>query len=286
MNAAIYDERVCALGEGPLWHPERGQLFWFDILARRLMSRMGDTPLDWEWDEHVSAAGWIDRETLMVAGATGLWRFDIGTGARERLAPLEADDPGTRSNDGRADPQGGFWIGTMGLNAEAGRGAIHRYCRGEVREIVGGITIPNAICFAPGGAHAYYTDTAEAVIWRQPLDPDGWPAGDRAEFCDFSGVGLAPDGAVCDAAGDLWIAQWGAWRVACHGPDGRFKSALDLGSAHTTCPAFGGPDLRRMFVTSAMQGLPDGALHHRPGGGRTWVADMPVAGQAEHRVRV
>ena len=287
MTPRVHDARRCALGEGPLWHPGRGQLFWFDILAGTLMSQDADgAPLSWDLGEPASAAGWIDDDALMVATASGLHRLDLATGARETLAPLEADDPGTRSNDGRADPVGGFWIGTMGLRAEPKRGAIYRYFRGEVRPLYEGITIPNAICFAPGGDFAYFADTAEGVVWRQRLDRAGWPSGEAEALIDFAGYGLAPDGAVCDAEGDLWIAQWGAWRVACHDAGtGAFRRALAVSAAHTTCPAFGGADLRTMFVTSATQGLPDGALDHQPGGGLTWAAEgMPVAGLPEHRV--
>ncbi|UWQ22617.1 SMP-30/gluconolactonase/LRE family protein [Jannaschia sp. W003] len=286
MTPTLFDDRACVLGEGPLWHPEREQLFWFDIEGHRMLSRAGDEPLEWQWDEPVTCAGWVDRDTLMVVSASAFWRFDIPSGARQRLVGLEADDPSTRSNDGRADPVGGFWVGTMGREQEKGAGAIYRYFRGEVRRMFAdlAITIPNAICFSPDGTTAYFTDTREGVLWRQRIDRAGWPSGRREVFCDFGPVGLAPDGAVVDADGDVWIAQWGAWRVACHGPDGRYKRSLAVGSAHTTCPAFGGPGLRQMFVTSATQGLDDGALDFQPGGGKTWVADMPVAGQREHRV--
>lgn len=283
-EARIYDDRVCALGEGPLWHPERRQLFWFDILERKLLTRRDGVPAEWRWEEMISAAGWIDHDTLLVAGESALWRFDIESGERERLVALEADKPANRSNDGRADPVGGFWIGTMGKEAEPGAGAIYRYFRGEMRKLYQDITVPNAICFAPDGDTAYFADTRKGAIWRQHIDRAGWPSGRPELFVDFSGVGLAPDGAVCDAEGNVWMAQWGGWRVACHGPDGRFRSALACGAAHTTCPAFGGDDLRTMFVTSATSGLADGSLDHQPGGGRTWRAQMPVAGLPEHRV--
>ncbi|PWJ15096.1 SMP-30/gluconolactonase/LRE family protein [Jannaschia seohaensis] len=282
--ARIYDETVCRLGEGPLWHPEREQLFWFDILESTLLTREGDETRRLPAPEMVSAAGWVDRDTLFVAGETGIWRLDIPSCRFDRLAELEADNPVTRSNDGRADPVGGFWIGTMGKQAEPGAGAIYRYFRGEIRKLFQDLTIPNTICFSPDGLTAYFADTHLGVVWRQPIDRAGWPSGKPEVFADFSGVGLAPDGAVCDAEGNLWIAQWGAWRVACHGPDGSFRRALSCGAAHTTCPAFGGPDLTRMFVTSATQGVPVESLANQPGAGRTWVADLGVAGQPEHRV--
>lgn len=284
MIARVYDDRVCALGEGPLWHPERKQLFWFDILGRRLLSRDGEDIKSWDWQEAVSAAGWIDHDTLFVAGETGFWRFDIETGAREYLTPLEAEMPVTRSNDGRADPVGGFWIGTMGWNAEPGAGSIYRYFRGEVRKLYQDITIPNAICFSPDGKWAYFADTPTGIIWKQHIDRAGWPSGKPEVLVDYSGVGINPDGAVCDADGNLWIAQWGGGRVACHGVEGAYLGQVSCGATQVTCPAFGGDNLRQMFMTSAADDLPPATLLHQPGAGRTWVADMDVTGQAERKV--
>lgn len=280
MAATIFDRRSCTLGEGPLWHPERGQLFWFDILGRQLLSREGDTALEWSFDEYVSAAGWVDRDTLLVASQTSLMRFDIPSGAHEVIAPLEADNTVTRSNDGRADPQGGFWIGTMGINAEPGAGAIYRYYKGAVERIFADITVSNAICFAPDGRHAYYADTPTLQIMVQPLDAEGWPDGAPEVFVDLNEAGLKPDGAVVDSQGALWNAQWGAGRVARYLPDGTLDQVIEVPGLHSTCPAFGGEDLRTLYVTSASAGLdsPDSAQ------GATFVATVEVAGQAEHRV--
>ncbi|MEP6333662.1 MAG: SMP-30/gluconolactonase/LRE family protein, partial [Anderseniella sp.] len=122
----VFDSTPCTLGEGPLWHPERGQLFWFDIIGKTLFCREGQTLHQWRFDENVSAAGWVDRDTLLIASETGLFRFDIETGRQCLVQTLEADNAATRSNDGRADPWGGFWIGTMGKNAEPKAGAIYR----------------------------------------------------------------------------------------------------------------------------------------------------------------
>lgn len=284
LTAALYDPRPCALGEGPLWHPERDQLFWFDILGQRLLSRRGGEALDWRFDRPVSAAGWVDRDTLLVAGAGALLRLDISTGRQEPIAPLDADRPGNRSNDGRADPWGGFWVGTMGRAGEPKAGAIWRYYRGEVRRLYADITIPNAICFAPDGGLAYFADTAERTIWRQRLGTDGWPAGDPEVFLDLRADGVDPDGAVCDSDGFLWLARWGGASVARHGPDGRLALAVDLPARHTTCPAFGGPALATLYVTSAREGLPDERPAADPQQGATFRIETPFRGQREHRV--
>ncbi|MGJ8617220.1 MAG: SMP-30/gluconolactonase/LRE family protein [Sulfitobacter sp.] len=251
-----FDTHPCHLGEGPLWHPALTTLFWFDILENSLFSRSGDDLRQYHLDEHFSAAGWVDDDTLIIASETALWLFDIARGTRTHLTALEADNPVTRSNDGRADPWGGFWIGTMGKSAEANAGAIYRYYRGELRKLVGDITISNAICFAPDRSHAYYTDTPTRQVMRVALDTiTGWPKGDPAVFIDLNAEGLNPDGAVTDADGNIWIACWGAGRVACYDPDGTALRHIDVPAQHPTCPAFGGADLRDLYVTSAKQGL-------------------------------
>ena len=248
----VFDDRICVLGEGPLWHPLRGQFFWFDILRKRLMSRIGEETLEWQFDEHVSAAGWVDENRLLVASETSLSTFDLNTGESEWVIGLEVDNTVTRSNDGRADPFGGFWIGTMGKSAEKGAGSIYRFYKGELRKLYGDISVSNAICFAPDGTCAYFTDTPTQVIRQVRLDPDGWPDAEPEVFVDLSDTPWRPDGAVTDADGTLWNAQWGGHRVAGYAPDGSFLRAVGFPPAQTSCPAFGGDDLRTLFVTAAL----------------------------------
>ncbi|WP_333713053.1 SMP-30/gluconolactonase/LRE family protein [Yoonia sp.] len=270
----IYDDTQCKLGEGPLWHPLRGELFWFDILNRQLRTK----DRLWPFEDFVSAAGWVDEDTLLVASAKGLHRFSISMGTHEPVCPLEADNPVTRSNDGRADPRGGFWIGTMGIHADPGAGAIYRFYKGELRQLFAPITISNAICFAPDGATAYFTDTPTQMILRVALDAEGWPKGEPALHIDLRGTDFRPDGAVVDAAGNLWNAQWGAGRVAVYDPAGNPVESFSFAAAQTSCPAFGGADLKTLYCTSAAIGLKG------PEEGRTFAVKTPYTGQAEHRV--
>ena len=280
MTWTDFDTRVCALGEGPIWHPERKQLFWFDILGNRLLSQIDGRPLGWQFDEYVSAAGWVDQDTLLMASETGLYRFDLISGARECVIPLENDNPLTRSNDGRADPQGGFWIGTMGKEAEPGEGAIYRYYKGVLEPLFHDITISNAICFAPDGKTAYYADTPTGRIMRQELNNEGWPIGVAQVFVDLSSHGLKPDGAVVDAEGCLWNAQWGASRVARYAPGGALLETVVFPAAQISCPAFGGPDLNILYATSAA----DGAGKTDILAGHTFAEKLMIKGQREHRV--
>ena len=275
----IHDDTNCLLGEGPLWHPERGELLWFDILARKLHAR----GRHWSFDTYPSAAGWVDHDTLLVATARDFRLLTLSTGAQQHVAPLEADNPLTRSNDGRTDPWGGFWIGTMGIREQTPIGAIYRFHKGELRKLYPGIAIPNSICFSPDGTTAYFSDTATQTIMRQRLDRHGWPKGDPDLHVDLRGTDLWPDGSVVDAAGRLWNAQWGASRVAVYGPDGAEVGAHSFPASQTTCPAFGDEDLSTLYVTSAAAGLSQAHLADHPASGQTFVLPTGTRGQKEHR---
>lgn len=277
----IHDHRICQLGEGALWHPERGRFFWFDILGRRLLSQDDHGgPLEWTFPEMASAAGWIDRDRLLVATETSLSVLDLRNGDLDRVADLEADDHVTRSNDGRADRQGGFWIGTMGKGAEPGAGAIHRFHRGRIRTLVDTITIPNSICFSPDGRTVHYSDTACGIVWRQSLDDDGWPIGERQVWLDLSAAGWSPDGAVINADGGFCCAIWGKGAVVRFDPEGRQTHRWDVGGRHSSCPSLGGPGLSQLLVTTARDGIdhPDDAQ------GKTWLLDTGLTGLPEPRV--
>jgi len=282
----IFDDRKCALGEGPLWHPQRNQLFWVDILGNRMLSQTPEGPQEWHFAERVSAAGWISRDEVLIASESALFRFNLETGARETVVDLEADTPATRSNDGRADPMGGFWIGTMGKRGsdDPKAGAIYRYYRGTLRKLYPGITIPNAISFAADGRTAHFTDTPTHRVMRVALDAQGWPSGDPQTYLDLSADRLLPDGAVVDAAGNLWLALWGASRVACYAPDGALLRSVSFDAPHTSCPAFGGPDMTTLFCTTALEHMDAAARAAHPHAGMTFATADVARGRPEPRV--
>ncbi len=278
------DGTRCVLGEGPLWHPERGQFLWFDINTYQLLIREADKTRVVQFGEHVSAAGWVDDASILIASETRLFLFNLDREKSEDVEGLEPDNPATRSNDGRADPWGGFWIGTMGKGHEDKAGAIYRYFKGELRKLYPGISIPNAMCFSPDRKYAYYTDTVTKKIMRQALEANrGWPDGDPEVFMDGTKDGLHPDGAVVDAEGNLWCAMFGAGQVIAFTPGGERLRDIDFDAPQTTCPAFGGADLTTLYCTSAARDMPgdDGKPH-----GATFVAHDVAKGRPEPRVKL
>jgi sugar lactone lactonase YvrE len=273
----IFDPRRCGLGEGPLWHPLRMELFWFDIHTRQLLSKRRK----WQFSEYVSAAGWISRDELLIASQSQLFRFNLQNEMCETICDLEHKNPRNRSNDGRADSKGGFWIGTMGINAEPCAGAIYRYYRGKLVEILPNITIPNAICFSPDGKIAYFTDTPTRKIMAIALDAEGWPHADPTVIVDLTQTGENPDGAVVDSVGNIWNAQWGSARVACYSPQGTLLRQVRLNATNPTCPAFAGKT-NKLYCTSAIQGILSEDLKSTDG--QTFEARVNAVGQAEHQI--
>lgn len=280
----IFDDRACELGEGSLWHPLRKQLFWFDILGQTLLSQDRQGAQHWRFPELVSAAAWVSADVLLIAGERDLFLFDLNNEDIEPLVELESDKPANRSNDGRADRQGGFWIGTMSKSAKAGEGAIYRFYKGELRRLFPGITIPNSICFTPDGRTAQFADTLAHKVWRVALDTEGWPKGDPVLWADHSATGLLADGAIFDAAGLMWQAQWGAGRVAVYQMDGTLVKTIDVCGPQASCPAFGGEGLTTLFCTTALEHMTAADRAAHPDAGKVFYLPNAGKGLAEPQV--
>ncbi len=288
-RAEIFIDCRCNLAEGPFWHPLRRELFWFDIMQGRLFRADATAKvLDRiAFDEPVSAAALIDYDTLVIAGASGLYRLDVPSGARQKLFDLETDKPGNRSNDARVAPDGSWWIGTMGTDEGQGAGALYRFAGGQFTQLLSGITVSNATCFAPDGKTAYFSDTPTRQIRKVALDPEtGMPASDWEVFVDLTGQPGAPDGAVTDSEGFVWNAEYGGGRVVRYAPDGKVDRVIEVPSPNATCPAFGGEDLKTLYITTAAQGLSDDQRASHPDAGGIFSIEVDVPGVAETVLRL
>jgi sugar lactone lactonase YvrE len=279
----IYDNRPCTLGEGIFWHPLRQAMFWFDITEGRLVSKDGGREQMWQFTQSVSAAGVINQDELLICGENGLFRFNLETAASTPLIAVEPEKPDNRSNDGKVDRRGGFWVSTMGKDSHDrhAKGAIYRWYKGELRLLYPDISIPNAICFTPDGTAAYFGDTAQQKIWRVALDAAGWPVGEPAVYLDFTGTEIYPDGATVDAAGNVWNAQWGSARVACYAPDGSFLTEVKVDAPHSSCPAFGGAAMDTLFVTTALEDMSEAAKAAFPHSGKVFAFDGVAKGLSD-----
>ena len=291
ISAKVWSHDRSRLGEGIGLDVTTGCLRWFDILDRRRVAQ--------EFGQDVaestaiagmpSAGAAIDETREMIFTETGLWIFDRTRGKLgERIASIEADRPDLRSNDGRTHPSGAFWGSTMALDQSTGKGSIYWIFRGEVRRIYSDLTVGNAICFSEDGTQAYFSDTPRGTIWRVATDPDnGLPDGEPALFNqradDDPG---APDGAVLDCDGYLYSARWGGAEVQVLAPDGGLVRRIATGAPHTTCPAFCGPGLSHIAITTARDGMTADDLAAFPDSGKTFLVDAGCRGRLDPPLRL
>lgn len=282
----VVGDTAFELGEGPTYDPATDTAWWLDIRGCTLVEypMHGDTVKLHELPEMASVLAFAEDGTQVLATESGLVRRDTASGALTRYRDIEADNPASRSNDGRVHACGALWIGMMSKTAEPRAGTIYHVLRGAVQPLFTGIGIANAICFSPDGATAYFTDTQINELMRVAIDPaTALPVGEPEVLFKLDGEG-GLDGAVVDADGCLWIARWGAGKVDVHAPAGDLLRSYAVPARQATCPAFVGPAADRLLVTSAWENLDAEQRAADPMAGRTFVLDVPVKGRFEPRL--
>lgn len=277
----------CRLGEGPVWDPRSGTLWFTDIQGAQLLR------LDWpsgalsrlDLPERLgSLALTTDPDLLLCAFASGFALYRPATGGVYWLFRTEPAYRGVRMNDGRVDRQGRFWAGSMVEREEDAppeRGSLWRLDPAEPERpiaLLAGISISNSICFSPDGRHLYFADTPSREIAVYDLSPDGSLSGPRT-FARLEEGGY-PDGSDIDAEGRVWNAEWGSSRITAYNPDGSVLTRLALPASQPTCVAFGGSELDLLFVTTAQEGLTSDALAREPHAGDLFVYKTDVTGLA------
>jgi len=282
-KAELFVDSRCELGEGPFWNPLLERLFWFDILNQTMLSAGTDGHIvdRITFKDTVSAGAVIDKDSLAVAQSGALLRYDFSTDTTSVIAEIEGDVPTNRTNDSRVDRTGGFWIGTMGRKAEAGVGGVYQYRAGQTTKVIENIRIPNSICFSPDGRTAYFTDSGRMIL-KCATDPaTGLPIGPWEDFFTMEGPGGA-DGSVVDSEGFLWNARWGGGKVIRISPDGKLDKVVEVpGVSQVSCPAFGGSDLKTLYLTTAREHMTPEQIEREPHAGSVFAVALDVAGIAE-----
>jgi sugar lactone lactonase YvrE len=175
----------------------------------------------------------------------------------------------------------------MGRKAEKGAGAIYRFYHGELLRLYAGITIPNAICFSPDGATAYFTDSSVGILHRVAVDPaNAMPIGNPAILYDHRGGTGSLDGAVVDAEGLIWNARWGGSCIDAYTPEGERVRTICVPATQPSCPVFVGRNFNRLLVTTAWEGMDAHAKAADPHHGRTFILDVGAIGRPEPRIKL
>ena len=270
------------LGEGALWSPQDQAVWFVDIKApaiHRFDPASGERAT-WPAPAQVGFIVPAASGGFVCGLQGGLHRFDPGGGHFTLLAPVEADQPSNRINDGFVDPGGRLWFGTMDDGEADVRGTLYSWDgRGVPVARDTGYAITNGPALSPDGRALYHTDSAARTVYAFDLAPDGGLARKRvfAQIADAH-----PDGMAVDAEGCVWVCLFGGGRVERFAPDGRLVGLMRFPCANITKLAFGGPDGRTAYVTTAKLHLSAQARADQPlaGGLFAFAVDTPGLAQA------
>lgn len=300
MTWQIVAARPSELGESPFWHPEEQMLYWLDIPGRKIhrcnvfMGTVESWAMPSEPGSIAPARTQGDASGLVIALRDGIYRARQWGGPLQRLMLADHDTTTTRFNDGKADPMGRFWAGTMYEPRDADKAQLFSLdCRGGQAPVVelkaSHAIIANGLAWSPDAATVYWTDTPthttyawdwdresnamtnRRVFHRWPGKPAGWQFG-------MAGYGGRPDGAAVDVEGHYWVAMFEGARVLKLSPAGEVLADIPVPAQCPTMPCFGGSDLQTLYLTTARQNRPAHELQAYPHSGCVFSMQVDVPG--------
>lgn len=296
MTWQIAVSQPSALGESPFWHPDEQSLYWVDIPARQICRAKLLTGMVERW-AMPSEPGCIaparthgENTGLVIALRDGIYRARQWGGELVLLVPAQHDPATTRFNDGKADPLGRFWAGTLYEPRDAARAQLFSFDGRSgfapvLERKAGHATTANGLAWSPDAATLYWTDTPshtvrawdwdaarnlmshERVFRQWPVKPAGWQAG-------MPGYGGRPDGAAVDVQGNYYVAMYEGGRLLKLSPSGELRAEFAVPAQCPTMPCFGGDDLKTLYLTTARHQRPAAELQSWPDSG--CIFSMPV----------
>nr|WP_163580864.1 SMP-30/gluconolactonase/LRE family protein [Gracilibacillus saliphilus] len=289
MKAELVYEFKALLGEGPCWDERKQVLFWTDISGKAIhrfnpKTRQNDT---FEIDQMVGAVVVAEDGRLVLAAEHGFYFYDTETGQMTPIHDPEADRPDNRFNDGKVDPAGRFWAGTMQKNNNDPEGSL--YCLDHALEIetkLSGLRTSNGMAWDLEKQQMYFIDTPTRNIYVFDYNLEsGTITNQRVAFQFPADYGF-PDGMTIDAEGMLWIAGWGAGKVSSWNPDtGEVLSTVEVPAQNITSCAFGGDDFDTLYITTAREGMTAEGLAYLPLSGSLFSIQPNVSGLPANRFK-
>lgn len=262
----VASERA-GLGESPLWHQSERRIYWVDINSDRVFRLSPDSGLVETVfaGSKVTALAETEGGGLLLVTSNALLAWHEGES--ESLASVSVAT-GTRTNDGKCDPAGRMWFGSMDLHAREPIGALYVYDGETVETVEEGITISNGLGWSADLTTMYHVDTIASNLYSYRYDATTGAVTDRRVLVDFTGFEGWPDGLAVDVDGNIWVAMYDGWCVNVFDGGGRRVHVEKLDVQRPTSVAFGGPDLSQLYVTTASQELDREALADQPNAGR------------------
>jgi sugar lactone lactonase YvrE len=278
-------EQTDILGESPLWDEGEQALYWVDIRrpAIRRLDRASGRIETWNMPDLVGSIALCTDGRLLAALPDKIVLFDPSTKRLDPFAVAPERIPGHRFNDGRCDCRGRFWVGTMHNVTRAPEGALYRVDQsGRFTAMHSGIHIPNSLAWSPDGGTMYFADSLLHTIFAYDFNSESGEMRGGRVFAKTRPPAF-PDGSAVDTEGFLWNAEFNGARVVRYAPDGRIDRVIEVPTKRPTCCAFGGPDLRTLYITTASQQMSAEELAKEPLAGALLSVEVDVRGLVEPR---
>lgn len=265
----------CALGESPVWMRESGELLFVDVPAGRWFRHdpVRGTCVAHDLDEAIGCIAPATDGGFVAGLRSGIWHLGPSGRKDAKLADNPEDTTASRFNDGRIDPVGRLLVGTIDEPKAGGRACLYRFDRRGLACIARDLMTSNGLALSPDGRTLYHADTPRFVVYRYDYDVATGEAANRRVFVRLEPTATdrgRPDGAAVDVEGCYWSALYEGGRVCRYDPDGALIAEYPIPARSPTMPAFGGPDLATLYVTTAQ--------HADGSGGGLYALDPGVAG--------
>jgi D-xylonolactonase len=272
------------LGEGPMYAADERALWFVDIKNQNIHRYDETTGQTKTWKTHEFSAFIFQHVNgkYICGMKSGLYEFDPASSAFNLRLRVDAEYRHNRLNDACVDANGRLWFGTMDNNQVNPSGSLYCFSNTQIRRCDADYVITNGPAISPDGKTLYHIDTFKQIVYAFDLDARGILENKRV-FLKIEDKSMYPDGPVVDSVGNIWISMFGGWGVYCYSPTGQLQEVIKLPVSNCTKIAFGGDDLKTMYVTTAWVGLSDEQRAEQPLAGGLFRTRVNIPGLPQHK---
>lgn len=277
------------LGEGAHWHAAWKKFLYVDIEGKKVGCVDPITKIIEEknLNERVGTVVPSDNDNLVLALENSITTLNFDTGEIEELIQIEVDKPSNRSNDGKCDANGRLWLGTMHQEAKDASGTLYCFNGKSLIEKIPNRKVSNGICWSKDNKTMYYIDSFDYNIKKYDFDLINGTISNESIIVKMMDSNGTPDGMTIDEEGMLWVALWGEGCINRYNPfNGERTGVVYLDALHVTSCAFGGNDMKQLFITTARAGLDQEQLEQYPDSGSLFIVDVGIRGMEMHPFRL
>lgn len=272
---AVAVQHTCLLGEGPVWDAKRKMICWVDILKGGIHEYAPEQKIHTTIPVHqmIGAFAVCTNGNFIAALQNGFAFIDRISGETNMIADPENHLPNNRLNDGKCDPAGRFWAGSMSLSEQPNAGSVYVVEKDlSITKRIAGVTISNGMAWSVDHQTWYYIDTPTREVVAYDYDKITGQITNKKTIIEIAREDGYPDGMTIDNEGMLWIAHWDGWQVSRWDPvNGKKLLRIQLPAARITSCTFGGENLEDLYITSARVGLTEEELKNQPLAGSLFI---------------